>query len=114
MEQLPSYEEATSRQDWLELVAPYVDIRDYTNLCLVSKPFNSQFVKRLWKEPIRTVRALRLSPLEGKRPFPFLSAEWLLYPVTDAAQSVSAIRTSSSTLWAEITEPLEYETPPWP
>lgn len=65
MELPPSYEAATSRQDWLEIAAPYVDVRDYANLCLVSKRLHSQFARRLWKDPIHSVGALRLSLPEG-------------------------------------------------
>ncbi|KAH6851284.1 hypothetical protein B0I37DRAFT_397231 [Chaetomium sp. MPI-CAGE-AT-0009] len=36
---LPSYQDAITRPDWLELVAPYVPPREYSHLCLVSLRF---------------------------------------------------------------------------
>lgn len=68
MEQLPSYTEATGPQDWLDTVAPYVDVRDFTSLCLVSNRFYSRFAPRLWKDPLRTVGALSRHPDDGKPP----------------------------------------------
>ncbi|EAQ86983.1 hypothetical protein CHGG_08236 [Chaetomium globosum CBS 148.51] len=40
---LPSYQDAITRPDWLELVAPYIPPRDYPRLCLVSQRFYHQF-----------------------------------------------------------------------
>lgn len=65
MEQLPSYNEAIQPRDWLDTVAPYVDVRDYANLCLVSWRFYARFALRIWKDPLSTVRALRLDPDDG-------------------------------------------------
>jgi hypothetical protein len=52
---LPSYQEATKRPDWLALVAPYVPIRDYARLCLVSKRFFDEFAPRLWNDPFAVI-----------------------------------------------------------
>ncbi|KAM7186356.1 hypothetical protein V8F20_011423 [Naviculisporaceae sp. PSN 640] len=60
MDHPPSYLDATRRQDWLELVAPYVSVRDYTNLCLVSKRFYDLFAPRLWHDPLTAARTLGL------------------------------------------------------
>ena len=49
---LPSYQEATKRPDWLELVALHVPIQEYARLCLVSKRFYHQFAPRLWNDPL--------------------------------------------------------------
>ncbi|KAL2174358.1 uncharacterized protein P884DRAFT_332042 [Thermothelomyces heterothallicus CBS 202.75] len=49
---LPSYRAATTRPDWLALVAPYVRINDYASLCLVSRHFYRQFAPRLWNDPL--------------------------------------------------------------
>ncbi|KAH8178190.1 leucine rich repeat domain containing protein [Sarocladium implicatum] len=62
MADLPSYEEATTRQDWLELVAPYVSFRDYCSLSLVNSRFWHIFAPRLWENPLRTVRLAGLDP----------------------------------------------------
>jgi hypothetical protein len=67
MASLPSYDEAISRLDWLALVAPYVSIRDYANLCLVSHRFYKLFAPRLWMDPLRMVRFLGLDPGDGKQ-----------------------------------------------
>ncbi|KAJ9138670.1 Leucine rich repeat domain containing protein [Pleurostoma richardsiae] len=61
MAHLPSYQEATS-QDWLEVVSPYIPLRDYRTLCLVSKRFYEQFAPRLYNSPLAIVRALGLDP----------------------------------------------------
>ena len=77
MADLPSYEEATTRQDWLELVAPYVSFRDYCSLSLVNSRFWHIFAPRLWENPLRTVRLAGLDPSDGKllplRPLPACS-----------------------------------------
>lgn len=83
MEQLPSYGEATGRKDWLDVVAPYVDVRDYPNLCRVSTRFYLHFAPRLWKDPVCTIRALRLRPENGRPPFP--SHDSYICAVADAA-----------------------------
>ncbi|KXX78900.1 hypothetical protein MMYC01_202008 [Madurella mycetomatis] len=48
----PSYQDATKRLDWLELVAPYVQVKEYACLCLVSSRFYHQFAPRLWNDPL--------------------------------------------------------------
>lgn len=50
--QLPSYQQATGVQDWLDLVAPYIDIHDYRNLCLVNKRFFTIFAPFLFRSPL--------------------------------------------------------------
>ncbi|KAK5660655.1 hypothetical protein OQA88_12019 [Cercophora sp. LCS_1] len=55
----PSYEEATTRADWLAIVAPYVWPQSYISLCLVSRRFHSQFAPRLWNDPVAIIRVLR-------------------------------------------------------
>lgn len=50
--QLPSYQEATGVQDWLDLVAAYVYIHDYRNLCLVNKRFLAVFAPLLYRSPL--------------------------------------------------------------
>lgn len=50
--QLPSYQQATGVQDWLDLVAPYVDIHDYRNLCLVNKRFFTIFAPFVFRSPL--------------------------------------------------------------
>ncbi|KAH6620656.1 hypothetical protein B0J18DRAFT_430348 [Chaetomium sp. MPI-SDFR-AT-0129] len=52
---LPSYQDATARPDWLELVAPWLPLRDYPRLCLVSRRFYGQFAPRLWNDPLGMV-----------------------------------------------------------
>jgi hypothetical protein len=49
---LPSYEDATIRPNWLQLVAPYLPVREYARLCLVSRRFYHQFAPRLWNDPL--------------------------------------------------------------
>lgn len=66
MEDLPSYQDAIRRKDWLDVVAPYALISDYHNLCLVSRRFYNRFAPRLWKDPIRMIRELGLSRDNGK------------------------------------------------
>ncbi|PNP39896.1 hypothetical protein TGAMA5MH_08162 [Trichoderma gamsii] len=48
---LPSYQQATSRGDWLRLAAPYVAFTDYPSLCRVSRHFWSVFAPRIWRDP---------------------------------------------------------------
>ncbi|KAJ0125085.1 hypothetical protein J7T55_006429 [Diaporthe amygdali] len=56
MEQLPSYQDAAGKKQWLELVAPYVDPSDYNSLCCVSRHFRRHFAPRVWKDPLAVVR----------------------------------------------------------
>lgn len=55
---LPSYQDAITRPDWLELVAPYIPPRDYPRLCLVSQRFYHQFAPRLWNDPFAIIGLL--------------------------------------------------------
>lgn len=63
---LPSYEEATTAPDWLELVATYVSFSDYRRLSLVSRRFWTIFAPRLWENPLKAVRLLGLDPSDGE------------------------------------------------
>jgi hypothetical protein len=56
---LPTYEEATARPDWLTLVAPYIPLRDYARLCRVSRRFYREFAPRLWADPLTVICRLR-------------------------------------------------------
>lgn len=51
-DQLPSYPQATATQDWLDLIAAYVDIHDYKNLCLVNKRSYAIFSLRMFRSPL--------------------------------------------------------------
>ncbi|KAI0180773.1 hypothetical protein GGR52DRAFT_521616 [Hypoxylon sp. FL1284] len=62
MEVLPSYEQAVAGLDWLDLVAPYIPIADWSHCCLVDKRFWRQFAPRLWQDPLVTVRLLGIHP----------------------------------------------------
>ncbi|GAP83654.1 putative leucine rich repeat domain-containing protein [Rosellinia necatrix] len=62
MDILPSYSEATSRQDWLSLVAPYVSASRWACCCLVDRRFYHHFAPRLWRDPLAVVRQLGLHP----------------------------------------------------
>lgn len=66
MEQPPSYKEATSLRDAWEVIAPYVDIHDYYNLCLVSKQLYSRFSALLWKDPLRMISISGIDPENGE------------------------------------------------
>ncbi len=55
----PSYQEATTRPDWLALVAPYMPFQDYFRLIRVSKRFYQQFAPRLWNDPFALMRMLK-------------------------------------------------------
>ncbi|KUI55271.1 hypothetical protein VP1G_02592 [Cytospora mali] len=55
----PSYREAIRQKDWLEVAAPYIDIRDYASLCRVSQRFYAVFAIRLWKDPLTMLRQLQ-------------------------------------------------------
>ncbi|KAK4205739.1 hypothetical protein QBC40DRAFT_1752 [Triangularia verruculosa] len=50
----PSYQEATRHLDWVELIAPYVPIREYARLCLVNRRFYRHLAPRLWNDPLAT------------------------------------------------------------
>ncbi|KAK1460090.1 hypothetical protein CMEL01_03089 [Colletotrichum melonis] len=65
MATLPSYQDAVSKLDWLELVAPYVADKDFTSLCSVNKRFYAVFAPRLWNDPLVAVRRLGLDPSNG-------------------------------------------------
>ncbi|KAI0448997.1 hypothetical protein F5B21DRAFT_75994 [Xylaria acuta] len=62
MDTLPSYSEATTRLDWLSLVAPHVPASGWTCCCLVDRRFYDRFAPRLWRDPLVTVRQLGLHP----------------------------------------------------
>ncbi|KAI0384706.1 hypothetical protein F5Y04DRAFT_247629 [Hypomontagnella monticulosa] len=62
METLPSYEDAISSPDWLDLVAAYIPIVDWPKCCLVDRRFYGQFTPRLWQDPLVTIRQLGLHP----------------------------------------------------
>ncbi|POR34582.1 Leucine rich repeat domain containing protein [Tolypocladium paradoxum] len=62
MDSLPSYQEATTRPDWLGLVAPYVQFADYRSLCLVSRRSWLLFAPRLWADLFAAVRLSGLDP----------------------------------------------------
>ncbi|KAI1106398.1 hypothetical protein F4804DRAFT_42121 [Jackrogersella minutella] len=62
MEILPSYEDAISGPDWLDLVAAYVPVVDWPRCCLVDQKFHRRFAPRLWQDPLVTVRRLGLHP----------------------------------------------------
>ncbi|KAH6608194.1 leucine rich repeat domain containing [Trichoderma cornu-damae] len=55
---LPSYQQAVSRGDWLQLVAPYVAVADYPSLSRVNRRFWSVFAPRTWRDPRATSRHL--------------------------------------------------------
>ena len=65
MSGLPSYDEATARPDWANIVAPYVAFKDYHALCLVSRSFWHVFAPRLWGNLFRSVRQAGLDPSDG-------------------------------------------------
>ncbi|KAH6613305.1 hypothetical protein F5144DRAFT_587268 [Chaetomium tenue] len=71
---LPSYQDAITRPDWLEFVAPYIPPRDYPRLCLVSQRFYHQFAPRLWNDPFAIVGLLN----------PDCDPKWLLRFVNHA------------------------------
>lgn len=66
METLPSYQAATTRIDWLAVVAPYVRFADYYALCLVDHRSWRIFAPRLWVNILRAVRRRGLNPSDGK------------------------------------------------
>ncbi|KAI8277908.1 hypothetical protein K4K60_006612 [Colletotrichum sp. SAR11_57] len=85
--QLPSYQDAVSRLDWLELVAPYVEYKDFSSLCSVSTHFYAIFAPRLWNDPLVAVRRLGLDPSDD--------LDWYL---TFAFDRVQHIRQSTLSL----------------
>ncbi|OTA96631.1 hypothetical protein M434DRAFT_392569 [Hypoxylon sp. CO27-5] len=62
MDILPSYEQAVSSPDWLDLVAGDVPVVDWPRCCLVDRRFYSRFAPRLWQDPLVTIRRLGLHP----------------------------------------------------
>lgn len=67
MSDLPSYEQATAKQDWLTLVAPYVQLQDYTSLCLTSHECWNIFAPRMWWDVLYSVHVRSANQEEGKR-----------------------------------------------
>ncbi|KAF6822020.1 hypothetical protein CPLU01_12265 [Colletotrichum plurivorum] len=87
MAELPSYQDAVTRLDWLELVAPYVEDKDFASLCCVSKRFYAVFAPRLWNDPLVAVRRLGLDPSDDGRYFGVdQDLEWYLSFVFDRMQ----------------------------
>ncbi|KAI1409965.1 hypothetical protein F5Y13DRAFT_78920 [Hypoxylon sp. FL1857] len=62
MEILPSYEQAVTNPDWLDLAAGYVPVADWPRCCQVDRRFYSRFAPRLWQDPLVTIRRLGLHP----------------------------------------------------
>ncbi|KAI0479477.1 hypothetical protein GGR56DRAFT_665192 [Xylariaceae sp. FL0804] len=62
MDDLPSYGEATTRLDWLDLVAAYVPVASWPRCCLVNRRFYQRFAPRLWQDPLVVIRSLGLHP----------------------------------------------------
>ncbi|KAI1811516.1 hypothetical protein GGS20DRAFT_579015 [Poronia punctata] len=62
MDVLPSYREATSKLDWLSLVAPWIPASSWVSCCLVNRRFYQYFAPRLWQDPLVTIRLLGLHP----------------------------------------------------
>ncbi|KAI5860359.1 hypothetical protein GGS23DRAFT_234177 [Durotheca rogersii] len=62
MDTLPSYGDAVARQDWLDLVAPYVPVADWCRCCQVDRRFYRRFAPRLWQDPLDAARRLGLHP----------------------------------------------------
>ncbi|KAK1976013.1 hypothetical protein LZ30DRAFT_604308 [Colletotrichum cereale] len=80
MAALPSYQDAVSRLDWLQLVASYVGDKDLASLCSVNRRFYAVFAPRLWNDPLIAVRRLGLDPSDD--------LEWYLAFVFDRMQRV--------------------------
>ncbi|KAK1994332.1 hypothetical protein LX36DRAFT_713942 [Colletotrichum falcatum] len=78
MAALPSYQDAVSRLDWLQLVASYVGDKDLASLCSVNRRFYALFAPRLWSDPLVVVRRLGLHPGDD--------LEWYLAFVLDRMQ----------------------------
>ncbi|KAI6780820.1 uncharacterized protein J7T54_007299 [Emericellopsis cladophorae] len=66
---LPSYAEATTRPDWVPVIAPYVDFPDYHSLCLVSRRFWAIFAPRLWRDLLISVRRAGVDPSDDAHDF---------------------------------------------
>ncbi|KAM3466949.1 hypothetical protein MY5147_008915 [Beauveria neobassiana] len=62
MPSLPSYQEATTRADWLQVVSSYIHTSDYHALCLVNRHFWNLFAPLLWIDILATVRRRGLKP----------------------------------------------------
>ncbi|KAL7943794.1 hypothetical protein V8C42DRAFT_328461 [Trichoderma barbatum] len=58
MDVLPSYQQATTRPDWLQLAAPFIAFTDYPSLCRVSRRFWLVFAPRLWRDPCAASKRL--------------------------------------------------------
>ncbi|KAL7906967.1 hypothetical protein GGI35DRAFT_457370 [Trichoderma velutinum] len=58
MDVLPTYQQATTRPDWLQLAAPYIAFTDYPSLCRVSHHFWSVFAPQLWRDPCAASKRL--------------------------------------------------------
>lgn len=73
--QLPTYQQATGVQDWLALVAAYIYIHDYRNLCLVNKRFFAVFAPFLYRSPLAMGGQLTVAgdPDRGERLYPNFS-----------------------------------------
>ncbi|WYZ37058.1 hypothetical protein EsH8_II_000564 [Colletotrichum jinshuiense] len=80
MAELPSYQDAVSRLDWLGLVAPYVEDKDVAQLCSVNRRFYAVFAPRLWNDPLVAIRRLGLDPSDD--------LEWYLAFIFDRMQRV--------------------------
>ncbi|EFQ34778.1 hypothetical protein CGRA01v4_01718 [Colletotrichum graminicola] len=80
MAALPSYQDAVSRLDWLQLVTSYVADKDLASLCSVNRRFYLLFAPRLWNDPLVAVRRLGLHPSDD--------LEWYLSFVFDHMQLV--------------------------
>ena len=65
MASLPSYQEATVRPHWLDIVAPYIHAMDYARLCLVDRRFYAAFASRLWKDPLKIIRLMDPESVDG-------------------------------------------------
>lgn len=85
MAELPSYQDAVSRLDWLGLVAPYVEDKDVAQLCSVNRRFYAVFAPRLWNDPLVAIRRLGLDPSDGtfvsahtRQPILIVADPWLL------------------------------------
>ncbi|KAM0249179.1 hypothetical protein ACHAQJ_009159 [Trichoderma viride] len=55
---LPTYQQAVSRGDWVQLAAPYIAFTDYPALCCVSRHFWSVFAPRIWRDPYTSSKLL--------------------------------------------------------
>ncbi|KAM3449432.1 hypothetical protein MY3296_006897 [Beauveria thailandica] len=62
MPSLPSYQEATTRADWLQVASPYIHTSDYHALCLVNRHFWKLFAPLLWIDILASVRRRGLKP----------------------------------------------------